>query len=567
MQQSDVENEQALRDTSIAESAATRHGWRWWAARIISAIAIPIILLIVVEAGLRVFHVGYSTELLQPCTIHGQAASCYNLFFPAPFFPPGMIKTPEAYAIPVSKPAGTFRIFVLGESAAMGDPDPAYGFSRYLEAMLGQRFPEKKFEVVNTGSVAINSHVMLPIARALAKQQPDVFIIYSGNNEVVGPYGPGTALTSSGMSLPLIRGNIFLRSTRLGQLLTQVGTQKREWGGMEMFLDKQVPAASPLLKYTYANYETNLRDTLLAARRSGAQVIVSTVAANLKDCGPFASQHRSDLSQPDLQKWTSLVQQGSQLESAGTYEQALAAYNSATQIDDQYAELEFRIARAYWKLGNFTEANKHFTRARNLDTLRFRADSRINEINRTVAASVPGVDLIDAAAIFAELSPNGAVGRDLIYEHVHLTPLGNYLLARAMFSSIASRVAGHTVAEGDAPSQAECDRVLAFTRYDHSRIANEMLQRLQRPPFTSQSNHSEQMFRMMLEAQPPSETPDQTVTAYRMALAQKPDDRILHYNFGLFLFNFDQQAGAEELKLSQPWDGFPVFTPDGRQIQ
>ena len=64
---------------------------------------------------------------------------------------------------------GTFRIFVLGESAAMGDPDPAYGFSRYLEVMLRERYPSMKFEVVNTGSVAINSHVLLPIARGLGE--------------------------------------------------------------------------------------------------------------------------------------------------------------------------------------------------------------------------------------------------------------------------------------------------------------------------------------------------------------------------------------------------------------
>ena len=66
------------------------------------------------------------------------------------------------------KPRKTFRIFVLGESAAMGDPDPAYGFSRYLEVMLRERFPSMKFEVINTGSVAINSHVLLPIAKGLA---------------------------------------------------------------------------------------------------------------------------------------------------------------------------------------------------------------------------------------------------------------------------------------------------------------------------------------------------------------------------------------------------------------
>ena len=226
-----------------------------------------------------------------------------------------MIKTPQAYAIPAEKPPGTFRIFVLGESAAMGDPDPAYAFSRYLEVMLRDRYPSMKFEVVNTGSVAINSHVLLPIAEGLAKQRPDLFIIYSGNNEVVGPYGPGTALTSSGMSMPVIRSSIFVRSTRIGQLLTKVGTQKREWGGMEMFLDKQVQATSPLMKYSYANFETNLRDTIAVARRSGARVIVSTVATNLKDCGPFGSQHRENLAPDDLRSWTALVQKGSELES------------------------------------------------------------------------------------------------------------------------------------------------------------------------------------------------------------------------------------------------------------
>jgi hypothetical protein len=240
--------------------------------------------------------------------VHGQPASCYNLFFPAPFFPPGMIKTPQAYAIPAVKPEGTFRIFVLGESAAMGDPDPAYGFSRYLEVMLRERFPSVKFEVVNTGSVAINSHVSLLIAKDLAKYHPDVFISYSGNNEVVGPYGPGTALTASGMSLPVIRTSILLRSTRIGQLLSKVGTQKREWGGMEMFLDRQVPASSLLMKHVYENFESNLRDTIGVARKAGAMVLVSTVATNLKDCAPFASMHGDDLGQDALRSWAALVQ-------------------------------------------------------------------------------------------------------------------------------------------------------------------------------------------------------------------------------------------------------------------
>ena len=552
----------------MAEMLATENRTKTsqhWVLKIVAAVISPVVLLAILELALRFAGVGFTTELTVPCAVRGQKAACYNLFFPAPFFPPGMIKTPQAYAIPAEKPQGTYRIFVLGESAAMGDPDPAYGFSRYLEVMLRQRYPSMKFEVVNTGSVAINSHVLLAIAEGLARQKPDLFIIYSGNNEVVGPYGPGTALTSSSMQLPFIRASIFANSTRIGQLLTRMSEQKKEWRGMEMFLDKQVRASSPLMKYSYENFERNLQDTVAVARASGARVIISTVATNLKDCAPFASLHREDISENELRSWNELVREGTDLENARSYDEALKRYQSATQIDPQYAELEFRIARVEWMRGNYAGAKEHFQRARDFDTLRFRADSRINDINRSVASS-SGAELVDADAILSGESANGVIGSELVYEHVHMTPQGNYTLARAMFRQIASPLrndGGRALQDGDIPAEAECERTLALTNHDQTRIAAEMLQRLERPPFTNQLNHSDQVLRLAIKAQVPDENPSQTAGEYQWAISQKPDDRILHYNYGLFLYAYNPKAGAQELKLSRPWDGFPVFAPDG----
>jgi tetratricopeptide (TPR) repeat protein len=453
----------------------------------------------------------------------------------------------------------------------MGDPDPAYGFSRYLEVMLRERFPSLKFEVVNTGSVAINSHVLLPIAKGLVNERPDLFIIYSGNNEVVGPYGPGTALTTGGMTLPVIRASIFAHSTRVGQLLTKLGTQKREWGGMEMFLDKQVPADSPLMEHVYENFESNLRDTIAAARGSGARVIVATVATNLKDCAPFASAHREHLSADDLRSFSAQVQRGSDLENGRSYAEALQIYLSAEKIDDQYAELEYRIARCLWMLENYGGAREHFVRSRDLDTLRFRADSKINEINRAVATS-SGAELVDADKIFAQESPNGIVGSELVYEHVHMTAEGNYLLARAMFQQIVAKMKNEMgptspredgAVASDVLSPIECEQLLAFTNHDHLRITREMLERLQKPPFTNQLNHADQVLRLTIKAGVADESPDATVSQYQWAIRKDPDDRILHYNFGLFLFDYDRGAAAEQLRMSRPWDDFPVFAPDG----
>lgn len=554
---------------AASPSSATR--WSFWASRLAAAIFVPLLLLALTDGALHLFNVGYSTELMSDCTVHGQPSSCYNLFFAAPFFPPGMIKTPQFYTISKVKPRDAYRIFILGESAAMGDPDPAYGFSRYLEVMLRERFPTMKFEVVNTSMVAINSHVSLSIARQLASYKPDLFLVYAGSNEVVGPYGPGTVLTTSSMSLPVIRASIFVRSSRIGQLLTEAGKPRSEWRGMEMFLNKQVRAESPRLGFAYRNFDSNLKDIVAVAHAAGARVLLSTIATNLRDSAPFASLHREDLSADALNSWSSLVQQGRALENSAAYAEALKLYASAAQIDDQFAELQFRIAHCYWALGDFSAAKDHYVRARDLDTLRFRADSHINDVIRSVATSFgSSAELLDTEALFAAESHSGVIGSELLYDHVHFTPTGNYLLARAAFERIVNTLpaALRSSARTTEPlSEADCERLLAFTGYDRSRVAAEMVNRLQRPPFTNQLNHTEQLQGMMFRAVGSMENIQDTASQYQWAIAQAPDDLILHHKFGLFLFNYNPQAGARELMLGRPNDDFPLFMPDGSPIQ
>jgi tetratricopeptide (TPR) repeat protein len=526
-------------------------------------------LLVLVEAALRLFNVGYSTTLMERCTIHGQPYSCYNMFFPAPYFPPGMIKTPVFFSIAPQKAPKAYRIFVLGESAAI--PDPAYGFSRYLEVMLRQRFPGIKFEVVNTGMVAINSHVSLRMAQELAEYKPDLFIVYVGSNEVVGPYGPGTVLTSSSMSPIVIRASTFMRSTRIGQLLTAAGKPRAEWRGMEMFVDRQVRADSPRMDPAYRNFENNLRGIVDAARGAGARVVLSTIATNLRDCAPFASLHHKGLTAEALTHWSELVKQGAMLEKTGAFNDALKSYETALGIDDQFAELHFRIARCHWALGNYDAAKEHYTRARDLDTLRFRADSRINEVIRRVATSSgQAAQFLDAQALFTTESHNGIIGGELLYDHVHFTPLGNYLLARAIYGRVENTLpalARNSVSRSEPPSEMDCERLLAFTAHDRARVASEMADRLQRPPFTTQLNHSEQLQSLMVRASASEENPQNTAAQYQWAIGQWPDDLTLHYKFGLFLFPYNRNASAQELMLARPNDAFPVFLPDGTQIQ
>ena len=115
--------------------------------------------------------------------------------------------------------------------------------------------------------------------------------------------------------------------------------------------------------------------------------------------------------------------------------------------------------------------------------------------------------------------------------------------------------------------EVQCERLLAFSGHDRSRVAAEMADRLQRPPFTKQLNHAEQLQSLMLRAAGPAESFPETVSQYQWAIGRAPNDLTLHYKFGLFLFDYDRRAAAQQLVLARPNDDFPVFLPDGTRIQ
>ena len=84
--------------------------------------------------------------------------------------------------------------------------------------------------------------------------------------------------------------------------------------------------------------------------------------------------------------------------------------------------------------GDIATAQKEFAAARDVDALRFRCDSRLNDIIRQEAKG--DIALTDGERALAEASPDGIPGHDLFYEHVHLTFLGNYVLARTITEAV-----------------------------------------------------------------------------------------------------------------------------------
>ena len=143
--------------------------------------------------------------------VEGQPRTLSNPRFTWLFFEPGVARIASPFSLPVTKPPGTYRVFVLGSSAAQGDPEPGFGIARVLEVLLRDQYPGVEFEVTSAAATAVNSHFVYAAARACLRLEPDLLVVYAGNNEVVGPYGAGTVLTAAAPPLPLVRAAVAAR--------------------------------------------------------------------------------------------------------------------------------------------------------------------------------------------------------------------------------------------------------------------------------------------------------------------------------------------------------------------
>jgi tetratricopeptide (TPR) repeat protein len=524
---------------------------RLWLMRSFAMILIPLLVLGSLELGLRLAGYGYDTHFFRQIQINGHDFYVPNEKFSYRFFPPALARTADAIRFSAEKGTNSYRIFLLGESAANGDPDPTYGMGRYLQVLLRERYPGTEFEVIPVALTAIDSSTILPIARECTEHQGDLWLIYMGNNEMVGPFGAETSYGLHAPGLGLIRTILAIKTTRIGQLLDALGRRLRsnastlkQWGGMEMFSNNRLGYDDPARLRAYANFEGNLEDILGAAHKAGVPVVLSTMAVNLKDCAPFASMHAVRLDTNQESAWNQFYAHGVDQEAAGSNREALALYQQAAKIDPWFADLQFRMGRGDLALTNYEQAQRDFELARDYDALDFRSDTRINSAIQAAANrhAGQGVYLLDAARILAQNSPTGIPGLELFYEHVHFNFTGNYLLALHFAEQVKKILPASITAKdaGNWASPAFCDRRLAVTVWDRQRVWQPIMSRIMAPPFTGQFNHDAML--KIYEAKwteskslMNTQTPEQARQMYEQALMLSPDDYFLHGNFERFL--------------------------------
>jgi len=474
----------------------------------------PLLILLALEGGLRLIGFGYNTNVF----VEEKGIVRSNWPFTFKYFPWSVARPMKSLQFNAKKEPGSLRIFVLGGSAAKGFPAEEFGISNQIQVMLEQAYPEREIEVINAAITAVNSHVMLPVAKACLQYDPDFLMVYLGNNEVLGPYGVGTLYSGFTNKLTLIRLSQSIKSMRLYQLLVILTgrqyTQTGNWKGMTSYLENTLYEDDERLQSVYKHFDRNLGDLISAAADKDCPVILSTVGVNLLDSPPFVSRK------------------------------------------SEHANAQYQLGLIKLEAGKTEEALVAFKKARDMDGLRFRADSKLNSVIREQLVRSEGqVALVDSEQLFegGGSGPISIPGDDFFYDHVHLSFAGNFLVAKAMAEAVISQ------SDPSLMFSTSMERVasaLAYSEWDQLQITRQLTaQILSHPPYTNQWNHREiQLARhrklRKMSAQITPDIMEETRGLYQTGLEKRLNSESLKRKMSQLLVEIGHPEKARELLLS-----------------
>jgi len=345
----------------------------------------------------------------------------------------------QTFLMPKSK--DMVRIFLVGESAAKGDPQPRnLAVSAFLQAMLSDAWPEKKVEVVNLGTTAVASFPLVYQVRDALKFSPDLFIFYTGNNEFFGAYG--AALFGGNHIVPewrlrwmrAVRGLALVQAIerrflrKANSPLNSLAASQGETG---------IPADSPLREAAARNLAANLGAMLDDVRAAGVPAIVCTTTSNESGLAPLGTDDTGELDEKQQRELKRLMGEAADAAERDNFPQAVNLLRQAVQLAPRHARVRFLLGQVLARGGQADPARTAFLAARDLDTLPWRPISLTEQAIRNTAL-VKGAVLCDLAEIFRKQSIDGATGWDLLDDHVHFSLSGQALAARAMVGAMVN---------------------------------------------------------------------------------------------------------------------------------
>lgn len=394
-------------------------------------ISIPVVFFVLFDLVLRLAKIDPYEEKPLPREFLGSAERLYNKI--------AMADGQEAYVtevgrsdpcrfqpIPVHKPENAYFIFIVGGSAPGGFPYSGHvAFSQWLKAGLETVYPENAFHMVNASFPGVTLGTVALIVREMLEYQPDVIIVYSGNNEQRNLEEGITVFKNSGVGPILLRVCWKLRSFQVLHYLMVGRRPSFDWRFAAVDAKRQTKSRSTdELPFLLERYKTGLRAIHQLASKEGVPVLFCTVPVNEKDWPPYESVFSESLPAHEKNEWMGNLRQVASLINNRKPREAREICRQLLTRDSRYALAHYFLGKTNEQLGLKEEARRAYQAALDSDQVRLRAFGALNHalVEFCEAHSLPVADCVEN---LRRSSSDGLLGYDQFLDNCHLKPDGH----------------------------------------------------------------------------------------------------------------------------------------------
>lgn len=350
----------------------------------------------------------------------------------------------------VKKPPGLLRVFALGGSTTYGLYVGARdAFPARLETLLRERL-KRPVEVINLGCPGFASDRVDALLPRVLELQPDLLVVVTGHNEMLG----GNVGPTAGLS-PALRLRAWLLRTStlfawwnhlLAGTLRRVETEQvREEvaalraGQIPTYVPEEVPASARVppdaafRERAARRFAAHVADILARARKAGVPVLFGVPAANLRS-PPGLSVHAAGFARKP--EFDTALRAGKALLEAGKPERALERLDEAIRLSPGYAAAHYARGDALRALGREEEARAAYRRAVDCDARTHRITTPLEQALLTTLRKA-GVEPVDLRPV---LQPHldDATRDALFVDHLHPTAEGHARIAAALLPRAAA---------------------------------------------------------------------------------------------------------------------------------
>jgi Flp pilus assembly protein TadD len=343
---------------------------------------------------------------------------------------------PQSFA--AEKSPHTYRVFCLGGSTTYGHPySDRKSYVGLLRELLQRSRPDVQWEIVNCGGISYASYRLAAMMGELAEYQPDLVILYTGQNEFLEEHmfgasereRPGWAAARDLVG-GLRTATLFARwmqpaPAAIATLDNEVDAELDHTAGPTGY-----HRDSTLKADVVAAYRESVRTILRRAEAAGAEVLMIEPASNLR-FSPFKSEHTSADFSKSLELDV-LIADGRRRLAAGELSQAVELLQRAVEQDPQFADAHYLLGEALWRSGNHPASAAAYQRAIDEDVCPLRAISELHAVllESAVERSVPVIRFPRMVEQYSrEHGGQGVPGAECFLDHVHPRPELHLLLA------------------------------------------------------------------------------------------------------------------------------------------